>query len=157
MKDNKQRMTDRNELDAIGLRIRECRKILDLHQKAMAERLGISSSYFNEIELGKTIAGGEILLKLSKIYKMNVEYLVTGNGERFSNQEKPKPQPIPQPKPVEDEFKLDNNIDTVEKLIQLMEKSSFVRLSILLYATTLMSEDGDRIRRLLKESSNKVD
>ena len=151
MKDTKHRTNDRSELDAIGLRIRECRKILGLHQKAMAQALGISSSYFNEIELSKTIAGGEILQKLSKTYKMNVEYLVTGNGEPFSKHENPKPQP----KPVDNEFSLEKNIDTIEKLLKLMEQSSYVRLSILLYATKLMMEEGDSIRNLLKESSNK--
>ena len=148
MTDNKHRMSDRNELDAIGLRIRECRKILDLHQKAMAQTLGISSSYFNEIELSKTIAGGEILQKLSRIYNMSIEYIVTGKGEPFYKQEKSKSRP----KPAKDEIILNNNIDTIEKLVQLMQISSYARMSILLYATNFVLEQGDNIRKTLKSS-----
>jgi transcriptional regulator with XRE-family HTH domain len=153
MKDIEKNLSRNSELDGIGQRIRICRKTLKLQQKVMAQSLGISASYFNEIELGKSIAGGEILQKLSKIYNMSVEYIVTGKGELFTNQQKPKPQS----KSVKDEVTLDNNIDTVEKLMELIRISSYARLSILLYATTLVLEQGDNIRKTLKSSPDMDD
>lgn len=152
MKDNEKNLSRSSELDAIGQRIRICRKYLKLQQKVMAQSLGISASYFNEIELGKTIAGGEILQKLSKIYNMSVEYIITGKGEPFTNRQETKPetQAKPQAEPVKDEITLDNNIDTVEKLLQLMQVSSYARMSVLLYATTLVMEKGDYIRKTMK-------
>ena len=155
MKDSEKNLNPNSELDAIGQRIRKCRKSLKLQQKVMAQSLGISASYFNEIELGKSIAGGEILQKLSKIYNMSVEYIVTGKGEPFTNQQKPEPES--QSKSVKDEIILNNNIDTIEKLVQLMQISSYARMSILLYATNFVLEQGDNIRKTLKSSPSMDD
>ena len=143
------KVNEKPELDAIGQRIRKCRKILRLQQKVMARELGISPSYFNGIELGKTIAGGEILLKLAKTYNVNVEFLVTGKGEPFHTPLNPKP--IPDPIPADNKSVL-KNIDTVEKLLLLMEKSSYARMSILVFATRLVNEQGNIIDRALEDS-----
>jgi transcriptional regulator with XRE-family HTH domain len=154
MKKDDMKKSEIKELDAIGQRIRKLRKTLNIQQKVMAKALGISPSYFNGIESSNYYAGAEILLKLSKIYNMSVEYLVTGKGEQFTNTKRSKPGP--KPKPVEEEFPL-KDIDTEEKLLQLMEESSYAKMSILIFATKLLDDQGDLIRKTKKDSHDKKD
>lgn len=136
------------ELEAIGQRIRKCRKTLNIQQKVMAKALGISPSYFNGIESSNYYAGAEILLKLSKIYNMSVEYLVTGKGDPFFKQ---------QPLHVEQEFTLDGEIDSIEKLLWLMRKSVYARMAVLTHATHLILEQGDIIQKTINDSPDEKD
>ena len=143
-------INEKKELDAIGQRIRKCRKILRLQQKIMARELGISPSYFNGIELGKTIAGSKILRKLDKIYNINVTFIVTGKGEPFNKLVHTDPEPVPRPAAKTNSFK---DIDSVEKLLLLMEKSSFAKMSILVFATKLVNEQSKIIENTLKDEN----
>ena len=135
-------MLDTKELEAIGLRIRKCRKLLNVQQKVMAKALGISPSYFNAIESSKNYASAEILLKLSKIYNMSVEYLVTGRGELFYKA---------QVETVEKEFTLKGEVNSIEKLLWLMNKSGYARMAILTHATFLVLEQGAIIKKSMDE------
>ena len=109
----------------------------------MAKALGISPSYFNAIESSKYYASAEILLKLSKIYNLSVEYLVTGKGTPFF-----KPQPVS----VEKEFTFEGEVDSIDKLLWLMNTSGYVRMEMLTHATFLVMERGAIIKKAMKES-----
>ena len=142
MNDDKNRMLETKELEAIGLRIRNCRKLLNVQQKVMAKALEISPSYFNAIESSKYYASAEILLKLSKIYNMSVEYLVTGRGEPFYK---------PQVETVEKEFTLKGEVNSIEKLLWLINKSGYAKMAILTHATFLVLEQGEIIKNSMNE------
>jgi ABC-type transport system involved in multi-copper enzyme maturation permease subunit len=105
--------------------------------------------------MNKLIAGKDALV----IHAILPNTLLRHNGDAllFSQQEELNRilDRIVEHTPVE--IKLEINIDTIEKLLQLMEKSSYARLSILLYATKLMADEGDIIRNLLKDSPSKKD
>lgn len=84
---------------------------------------------------------------------MSVEYIITGKGGPFDSRQETEPETLAkhQAEPVKDEITLDNKIDTVEKLLQLMHVSSYARISVLLYATTLVLGKGDYIRKTMKK------
>jgi len=62
---------------AVGRRIREIRGF-DMTQEDFAERIGISQNYLSTMERGKVEIGAEILLRISREYGKNVEWLLTG-------------------------------------------------------------------------------
>jgi len=62
---------------AVGRRIREIRGF-DMTQEEFAERIGISQNYLSTMERCKVEIGAEILLRISREYGKNVEWLLTG-------------------------------------------------------------------------------
>lgn len=60
----------------IGARLRTVRG--DLSQREFAERLSTSSGRISEVEGGKTIPGGEFLLRLHQGFGTDIVWLLTG-------------------------------------------------------------------------------
>lgn len=50
-----------------NLILKEKRKSLKLTQKEMAAKIGISRSYYGDIETGRTIPSGKVFLKINEI------------------------------------------------------------------------------------------
>lgn len=65
-------------LAAIGGRIRQRRRELDLTQEVLAERAGLSKSFVSEVEGGQASASGLMYLKLAGALGVSVEWLLTG-------------------------------------------------------------------------------
>lgn len=55
------KMTDYN------LMLKKKRKSLKLTQEEMADKIGISRSYYGDIETGRTIPSGKVFLKINEI------------------------------------------------------------------------------------------
>jgi len=65
-----------------GPKVRRIRNGLGLTQSAMAEELGISPSYLNLIERNQRPLTVQLLLKLSSVYKVDLEELRDESGGR---------------------------------------------------------------------------
>lgn len=63
--------------------LRECRNRLGLSQFAVAEKLGIAQVQYGTYERGTRKPSAEILEKLVKVFNINVNYLLTGEGSMF--------------------------------------------------------------------------
>jgi transcriptional regulator with XRE-family HTH domain len=61
---------------AIGQAIREARKKKDLTQEETSKKVGCSRTYLAEIESGKYSPGWEVLRKLAKELKINLNSLL---------------------------------------------------------------------------------
>lgn len=48
-------------------KLKEERKKIKLTQSCVAEKVGISRSYYNDIENGRTLPSGKVLLKINKV------------------------------------------------------------------------------------------
>ncbi len=57
-------------------RLKDLREDHDLKQKDIAELLDISQQYYSEYELGKRSIPIEILITLSKYYKVSTDYIL---------------------------------------------------------------------------------
>ena len=57
-------------------RLKDLREDHDLKQKDIAELLNISQQYYSEYELGKRSIPIEILITLSKYYKVSTDYIL---------------------------------------------------------------------------------
>lgn len=67
----------------IGRKIRELREANRLTQAAFAERLGISTSYLNQIENNQRSVSAGVLLALSEAFRIELSDLSTGESERL--------------------------------------------------------------------------
>jgi transcriptional regulator with XRE-family HTH domain len=141
--DKKMEITDRfqtknrDNVIAIGQRIKELRKYLRISQREMAESFHMSSSYLSEIESGKGKPGPEFFLKLSDDYNVRIEYLFHGTGEMFYGTERTIDS---------EEFDFNENVDTIGKMVWLMEHSPFFKSTILGFASKFLL-DNERILR----------
>lgn len=129
-------------LKAVGARIKEVRKLLRISQKDMAEGLGITPNHLSEIESGKTNPTAVLFLNLASVYNANIGYLFHGTGEPLVSGIK-----IPV-----DGFNLDETVDSIEKLLWLMNKSAYVKHYVLGYASRLIIENEEFIRNSIDDT-----
>lgn len=72
-----------NELKAIGKRIRQQRKELNLTQEQMAEKMEVSIQMVSNLERGNKAIKIENLIKISEILGVSTDYILLGNhGEK---------------------------------------------------------------------------
>ncbi|TWJ26478.1 helix-turn-helix domain-containing protein [Geobacter argillaceus] len=72
--------TSSNEDSQIGRRIREVRLSRKLTQQAFSRSLGIVQGFLCGIERGKKFPSDTLLIALSHLYEINMEWLVSGTG-----------------------------------------------------------------------------
>ena len=64
-------------------RIRELRKQLDMTQKELAAHLQIANSTLSYWEMGKYEPDSEALMKLSRFFKVPIDYILGGDFKRW--------------------------------------------------------------------------
>jgi transcriptional regulator with XRE-family HTH domain len=67
---------------SLGQRLRELRDKADLSLRELAKRIGISSPFLSDIELGRRFPSEEILAKLARALNVTLEYL-----KKYDNRE----------------------------------------------------------------------
>ena len=68
---------------SISKRIRELRKLKNLNQVEIAEALGVAQSTISQYEAGKRTPECDVLEKIKRIYGINLNWLVSGDGAMF--------------------------------------------------------------------------
>lgn len=76
-----------NEDNQLGQRIRQVRLSNKLTQQDFSRSLGIVQGFLCGIERGKKIPSDTLLIALSHLYGINMEWLVSGNGPMTPEQE----------------------------------------------------------------------
>ncbi|KEQ29844.1 hypothetical protein N180_20925 [Pedobacter antarcticus 4BY] len=67
----------------IGIRLREYRKDSGKTQGKFGESLGLTQGGYSDLERGKNNLTARIKYMLEEIYNINIDYLETGQGERY--------------------------------------------------------------------------
>jgi transcriptional regulator with XRE-family HTH domain len=131
---------------AIGKRVELVRRHLNYKQKDFARALEISSANLSEIEAGVAKPRFEILYGLSIIFKVNLLYLLQGDGEMFITdkkaEEKDEYEEVVQKLKKFPEFK-----DWFDKFICYFNDSPMVRYSMMSYFSTYRIENEELIKR----------
>jgi transcriptional regulator with XRE-family HTH domain len=126
-------------LKAIGHRIKRLRDALGMLQKDFARSIGLSPSNLSHLESGRTKDPGILIfLKIAAQYRVSLEYLLMGNGNMFPNRENPGP--------ARDRREVEE-IDSVEDLLWLFERSRFFKDSIMGYAGKFKYENEVIIKK----------
>lgn len=71
------------DLVGLGKRVKAIRKELGLLQRDFVKIVNITMSTLSDIETGKKRPGSEMLFILSDEYRVNLHYLLHGEGEMF--------------------------------------------------------------------------
>ncbi len=66
-----------------GIRLKKIRCALNLSQEALGDKLNMSRAAIAAAEAGKNGFSQDTLYKLSKIFNINLNYLISNNGEMF--------------------------------------------------------------------------
>lgn len=65
---------------SLGGRFKRVRKDKKLTQQLFATALGISAGFVSEIEQGNKMPGSEVLISLKRVFNVNIDWLLTGEG-----------------------------------------------------------------------------
>jgi transcriptional regulator with XRE-family HTH domain len=68
----------------IGARIKKVREAMKLTQKEFAKLFGLKQNAISQWEIGNSRVSDEILCDLSQDYNININWLLTGEGEMFT-------------------------------------------------------------------------
>lgn len=82
-------MKKNNQHNAIGLRLKELRKERKLTQVEIANYLGVENPTISNYELGKSEPAASLLQRLADFYGVQVEWLITGRGQKYKWGEPP--------------------------------------------------------------------
>jgi transcriptional regulator with XRE-family HTH domain len=133
-------MTNYN-LAEFGKRLKKIRKHLRLSQREFAKGLGMSKSFICDIELGSSRAGFNFFFNISKVYNVNLVYLIHGEGEMFST--------IYAKKSLGNK-EIGEPIDSIGDLQWYMERSPMMLHTILGFATKLLHDNESHIKKEIK-------
>lgn len=128
---------------AVGDRIKEIRRKMNLKQKDFASTLHMSSCYLSEIEAGNGNPGVGFFHRLAKTHNISLDYLFYGTGEMFKAKLRRTPE-------KEKEFV--NDIQNVNDLLWLLEHSSLFRNTIIGFGEKFLYENEDIIKRNIKKN-----
>jgi transcriptional regulator with XRE-family HTH domain len=117
---------------AFASRVKEIRRSLHLSQKEFAESIGLSPSYFSEVESGKFKPGFDFFVNIVKKYDVNIKYLATGEGEPFLNN-----------KPGEGYY--GEFSDRIEEMIRYIKKAPLMKFAILEFYTNYIYKNKEAI------------
>jgi len=126
----------------IGMRLKDIRIQLRVSQRDMAETLKIAPSYLCEIESGRANPGPEFFVRLIKHYNVNLNY-VFGDP----NASPTEPAPVVSAKPQD--FSLDDEIDSIEEIVWLLQNSKYFKNTMLAYANETIDKERALIEKRL--------
>jgi len=61
---------------ALGVKLKQKRLLLDLTQEKVAEKLGLSESFYSRIERGDRVLSVETLVKVACFFDLSLDYLL---------------------------------------------------------------------------------
>lgn len=120
----KKNSTSENELQVtkneIAARIKKFRKDQKLTQRALGDMLGINFQHVSKYERGEFIPTFENMLKFIKHYSLNINWLLTGEGEMYIDL-KPR-YPLSEDQVTEIFRDGDEKLGEIVNILQLNEK-----------------------------------
>ncbi len=142
----------KQQISSFGARVKAIREELDMSQTRMSQTLNMSSSYLSAIEKGNSKPGISFCIKISEIYKVDLNFLYHGIGSMFltgtaGKKEKKKKAPL-KPGYVKD-------IVTREELSNIMDLSPMFTNAVLAFAANYLSVHEDTIRINIKRFAEK--
>lgn len=105
----------------LGKRFKDFRKKLNLTQAKLAEALSCKQATIADYEKGRITPSAKILNIMVENYNLNVNWLLTGEGPMFLNQE-PNTNNVPAREETSKLKKLEEEIAALKKSITELEK-----------------------------------
>jgi len=131
------------ELKEIGFRLQLVRKKLNLLQKDFARALDISNASLSEMEAGNAKPRFELIYNITKKFKVNINYLLHGEGEIFMSDELSR-QSVLEIKPEYQPF--------FKEFLYYFSQSPLVRTAMMNYFRTYILEKETLIEKDIRQT-----
>lgn len=120
-----------------GKRLKEIRKKHNITIWQLSEKVGLSKAMISETESGKNKPSPNLLLGLIKLFNVNINWVLTGEGDTYQ-----KPGDAEQKAAVEGEF-----TDLYYDLLWHLENTPVVRYALMGFFSEYMHKYKDRITK----------
>jgi transcriptional regulator with XRE-family HTH domain len=138
-------------LKEIGERLKRTRKALKLKQDLFAKELEFSKTSISDYETGKKKPPFDLLVSLSRVFNVNLHYILFGEGEMFrGNDEMPRGG-------VGDAAPFGDLTPGIMKIIETMKVSQYARASIYTMALEFLYKNRELVRYDMREASAGAD
>ncbi|AMK72378.1 MULTISPECIES: helix-turn-helix domain-containing protein [Bacillus] len=112
------------EKKRMGMRIKQCRKAINISQEALAERLEMKRTNIANYEAGRVIPPGNVILELSKIFGVTTDFLL-GSSDNPIGKLDPLDEDLRQIQRAKTKLKNSADRDRMERMVEMI-KLSFV-------------------------------
>ncbi|MDL2028204.1 helix-turn-helix domain-containing protein [Bacillus subtilis] len=112
------------EKKRMGMRIKQCRKAINISQEALAERLEMKRTNIANYEAGRVIPPGNVILELSKIFGVTTDFLL-GSSDNPMGKLDPLDEDLRQIQRAKTKLKNSADRDKMERMVEMI-KLSFV-------------------------------
>ena len=136
------------DLPGTGSRLKAIRKNLNLMQKEFADILDVTVVTLSDIERGKKKPGSDILFTLSEVYRVNLAYLLHGEGNMF------RPEAETKGITIEDGI-FGDYTDDVKEMLWYMQHSRLARSAIMTMLKEYLYRNEDLLQKDIKRQKEK--
>ena len=134
-------------LKEIGERLKKTRKALKLKQGPYAQKLEFSKTSISDYETGKKKPPFDMLVSLSRVFNVNLHYLLFGEGEMFRGRGEISPSGAGDAPPFGD------LTPGLMKIIETMKVSQYARAGIYTIAMEFLYNHKELVRQDIREAS----
>lgn len=131
------------DMEETGKRLKTFRILRNLTLAELSELSGLSMAMISESETGKNKPSPNLMYAMNRLYNMNINWLLTGEGEMVTKKSQAK-QP---PRNEKGELVYD-----MDSLLWYMERVPIVRYSVLGFFSGFYFENKKTIEKFLKET-----
>jgi len=125
----------------LGKRLTKVWRALGIDKKDMAKAVGIVPGYLTDLCKGnRTNPGIAVIYKIAKHYRVSLDYLLLGEGEMFLPDKDREEEKRKNFEPV---------FNSIDDLVWLMKRSSFLKNTILGMAVKLYMENKEIVTQEL--------
>jgi transcriptional regulator with XRE-family HTH domain len=136
------------DLTGIGRRLKSIRKHLKLRQLEFASILNVTVVTLSDIETGKKKPGSEMLFILSEVYRVNLAYLLHGEGDMY--------RPTADTKGIIiEEGIFGDYTNDVKEILWYMQHSRLARSAIITMAKEYLYRNEDIVTKDLERQKEK--
>lgn len=136
------------DLAGIGNRLKSIRKQLKMRQVDFASILNVTVVTLSDIETGKKRPGSEIMYILSELYRVNLAYLLHGEGDMY------RPAADTKGITVEDGI-FGDYTDDVKEMLWYMQNSRLARSAIITMAKEYFYRSEDLLKKDMERQKEK--
>jgi transcriptional regulator with XRE-family HTH domain len=136
----KQRVTD----NSFAIRLKDIRKSLKLTKEKFAQKMNISPTNLSDIENGKTRPCHDFFYRVLNDFKVNLNYLVSGEGHMFIETGNDKDAASEE---EGNRFYIDVDHEDVRLFLEYFSKSKIMKYRLLAAFLHIMNEEDESINK----------
>lgn len=132
--------------EEFGQRLKNIRKSLHLKQRDFASDLNISVTNLSDIETGKSKPGHDFFVRICETHKVNLYYLLFGEGEMFKKEGDTSPV---------DSLADETASEDMREFLTYFFNSKLVQYQVLGYFRKFFNEEEEAISKDVEKTTRK--